>query len=286
LPSSTPATPDRRTPGPDAPAAKRSAHPAPQPPPAADVARRRLAAVAGHSGDLATAWRSLGDPDPATRAVALGALRRLDALPAATLVAAMSDPKPVLRRRACEEAAALHRSGGPTSDGPTSDGPTSDGPTSDGPTSDGPTSDGPTSDGPTSDGARRHLASALVGRLADVDGGVAEAACFALGEVLGSDENGTGVAAPSAVAALAETATGHREPLCREAAVAALGAIGDPAALRAILAATTDRPAVRRRAVLALAPFEGPGVDEAVAKARTDRDWQVRQAAEDLSPDR
>ena len=198
----------------------------------------------------------MGDPDPATRAVALGALRRLDALPAATLVAAMSDPKPVLRRRACEEAAALHRSGGPTSDGP------------------------------TSDGARRHLASALVGRLADVDGGVAEAACFALGEVLGSDENGTGVAAPSAVAALAETATGHREPLCREAAVAALGAIGDPAALRAILAATTDRPAVRRRAVLALAPFEGPGVDEAVAKARTDRDWQVRQAAEDLSPDR
>jgi HEAT repeat protein len=65
--------------------------------------------------------------------------------------------------------------------------------------------------------------------------------------------------------------------------VAALGAIGDVAALPAILSATGDRPAVRRRAVLALAPFAGPDVDAALARARHDRDWQVRQAAEDLS---
>jgi HEAT repeat protein len=69
----------------------------------------------------------------------------------------------------------------------------------------------------------------------------------------------------------------------REAAVAALGAIGDPAGLAAVLAATRDRATVRRRAVLALAPFDGPGVDAALERARTDRDWQVRQAAEDLT---
>ena len=77
--------------------------------------------------------------------------------------------------------------------------------------------------------------------------------------------------------------TGHADPLCREAAVAALGAIGDEAGLPAILTATTDKPAVRRRATLALAPFEGPDVDAALERAAKDRDWQVRQAAEDLS---
>ncbi|MDP9440891.1 MAG: HEAT repeat domain-containing protein, partial [Actinomycetota bacterium] len=75
----------------------------------------------------------------------------------------------------------------------------------------------------------------------------------------------------------------HPDALCREAAVAALGAIGDPAGVPAILAATTDKPAVRRRAVLALAPFDGPEVEAALQRALTDRDWQVRQAAEDLS---
>jgi len=63
--------------------------------------------------------------------------------------------------------------------------------------------------------------------------------------------------------------------------VAALGAIGDPAGLPAILAALEDRPAVRRRAVIALAPFEGREVQEALERALGDRDWQVRQAAED-----
>ena len=71
----------------------------------------------------------------------------------------------------------------------------------------------------------------------------------------------------------------------REAAVAALGAIGDARGLPAILAATGDRPAVRRRAVLALAPFEGPEVTAALERARDDRDWQVRDAAELLLRD-
>jgi HEAT repeat protein len=84
------------------------------------------------------------------------------------------------------------------------------------------------------------------------------------------------------VAALAALATGHDDPLVREAAVAALGAIGDEAGLPAILAAAKDKPAVRRRAVIALAPFDGPEVEAALRRALEDRDRQVRQAAEDL----
>ena len=68
----------------------------------------------------------------------------------------------------------------------------------------------------------------------------------------------------------------------REAAVAALGAIGDPVGLPAVLAALAERATIRRRAVLALAAFEGPEVDAALRRALDDRDRQVRQAAEDL----
>ena len=119
----------------------------------------------------------------------------------------------------------------------------------------------------------------LVPLLADADDMVVEAAAWALGE------RGTAATATEAGAVdeLIAIAGHHREPLCREAAVAALGAIGDPRGLAAILAATKDRPAIRRRAVIALAPFDGPEVDAALAAAREDRDWQVRQAAEDLS---
>ncbi len=110
--------------------------------------------------------------------------------------------------------------------------------------------------------------------LDDVDPSVVEMAAFACGE----QEH----AVPAVVTRLAELAVGHGDALVREAAVAALGAIGDPAGLEAILAATHDKPAIRRRAVIALTPFEGPEVDEAMARARLDRDWQVRQVAEDL----
>jgi HEAT repeat protein len=82
---------------------------------------------------------------------------------------------------------------------------------------------------------------------------------------------------------LCELVTTHDDALVREAAVAALGAIGDDRGLPAILAAVSDKPAIRRRAVIALAPFEGPDVDAAYARALKDRDWQVRQAAEDLA---
>ena len=117
---------------------------------------------------------------------------------------------------------------------------------------------------------------ALVPLLEDEDDDVAEQAAWACGERQPAE---TG-----AVAALADTAIGHADALVREAAVAALGAIGDPAGLPAILHATSDKPPVRRRAVLALAPFEGPEVDAALRVALGDRVWQVRQAAEDLLP--
>lgn len=112
----------------------------------------------------------------------------------------------------------------------------------------------------------------LLDLLTEPDATVVEAAAWAIGE---RGDHG-------AVAALARCATSHREPLAREAAVAALGAIGDERALPAILQACTDKPAIRRRAVLALAPFTGPEVDTALQRALADRDWQVRQAAEDL----
>lgn len=104
---------------------------------------------------------------------------------------------------------------------------------------------------------------------------LSEVAAFALGE-LDLDE----AVRSKAVVALGRQATDHDDPLCRESAVAALGALGD--GLAHVLAATTDVATVRRRAVLALAPFDGPEVDQALQRALEDRDWQVRQAAEDL----
>jgi HEAT repeat protein len=112
----------------------------------------------------------------------------------------------------------------------------------------------------------------LTDLLGDADDTVVETACWSAGEHQ----------KPEAVSALVTIATSHSDSLCREAAVAALGAIGAPSGLDAILAAMDDRATVRRRAVLALAPFDDPRVDEALQKALGDRDWQVRQAAEDL----
>ncbi|MEZ5170935.1 MAG: HEAT repeat domain-containing protein [Acidimicrobiia bacterium] len=117
-------------------------------------------------------------------------------------------------------------------------------------------------------------ARVLLGLLDDEH--VAEGAAWALGEL------GATAVSAGAVARLASVAVGHDDALVRESAVAALGALGHPDGLEAILSACRDKPAVRRRAVLALAPFDGDAVDVALAAAAEDRDWQVRQAAEDL----
>lgn len=121
---------------------------------------------------------------------------------------------------------------------------------------------------------QRAAGVSLLPLLDDPDATVTEAAAWACGERVPAE--------PGTVARLAELAGGHDDGLVREAAVAALGAIGDPAGRAAVLAATGDRATVRRRAVIALAAFDGPDVEAALARARTDRDWQVRQAAEDL----
>jgi HEAT repeat protein len=121
---------------------------------------------------------------------------------------------------------------------------------------------------------RRDAADALAALLADGDDSVVETACFAWGE-RPSVPGGV-------VSQLARIATDHDDHLCREAAVAALGAIGDAAGLPAVLAGCRDRHNVRRRAVLALAAFDGREVTAELRRLTSDRDLQVRQAAEEL----
>ncbi len=110
--------------------------------------------------------------------------------------------------------------------------------------------------------------------LADPDDTVVEVAAWACGE--------REVVSDDLLHTVIELATRAEDPLVRESAAAALGAIGDQRGLAAVLAACDDKPAIRRRAVLALAAFDAPEADAAIERALTDRDWQVRQAAEDL----
>lgn len=114
----------------------------------------------------------------------------------------------------------------------------------------------------------------LLPLLDDTEPTVVEVAAWACGERV-RPESG-------AVDHLARLVRHADDALVREAAVAALGAIGDPAGLTTVLVAMGDRATVRRRAVIALAPFDGPEVAAALTAALMDRDWQVRQAAEDL----
>ena len=78
---------------------------------------------------------------------------------------------------------------------------------------------------------------AAAARLEDHDPAVVEAAAWTCGERL---SDGPGVPAPAdlaaAVAALTRIAGAHTDPLCRESAIAALGAIAHPDGLPAVLA--------------------------------------------------
>jgi HEAT repeat protein len=212
--------------------------------------RRREAALAGHRDDLVAARVFLTDPDPGVRTAALGALVRLNALTSESVTVLTADSAPAVRRRLAEELGRRWSAIGRPEDAPP----------------------------PTGNEADR---DALVTLLGDPDGLVAEAAAWALGELTSSEFEPLSAAERRTVVALLGTAvTDHDDPLVREAAAAALGAVGDPNGLPAVLAATKDKPAVRRRAVIALAAFLGEaGVDEALQRATEDRDWQVRQAA-------
>jgi HEAT repeat protein len=135
--------------------------------------------------------------------------------------------------------------------------------------------DDPTVRRPAAELTATHRDTDLLPTLDDSDPSVVEMAAWAAGE---REEE----AAVHRLARMAMGDTAHADPLCREAAVAALGAIGDPAGLAAVLAALDDKPAIRRRAAVALAAFEGPEVEAALRRCLDDRDWQVRQVAEDL----
>jgi HEAT repeat protein len=119
------------------------------------------------------------------------------------------------------------------------------------------------------------LRTRLIARLSDPEPLVVEMSCWALGER--EDAAATGV--------LSTVATEHPDLRCRESAVAALGAIGDPAGLPAVIAALGGRPTLRRRAAVALAGFDGDEADQALRACLQDRDWQVRQVAEALLRD-
>lgn len=190
--------------------------------------RRRRAAVAGHTGDEATARALLDDDDPKVRASALAALDRLGRLDDGDLARGLQDSASAVRRRALSLVATRPGDQSPSA----------------------------------------------LGLLGDADPVVAETAAWAAGERQPPEAG--------AAEALARLASQHPEHLVREAAVAALGAIGDPVGLPAVLAALDERATLRRRAVVALAAFEGPEVDAALERALEDRDRQVRQAAEDL----
>lgn len=244
------------------------ADPIPDPPsdhptgPATSVANtdREAVVLAGHRGDLVTVVDALAASEPPVRAAALGALVRIaarapidpDVVPDA-LARALADPDPTVRRRAAAEVARWAA----TCSEPTGAEPAGSEPTGAAPT-------------PVVDG--------LLGRLIDdeVDT-VTEVAAFACGELALDDRT-----RPLVVAALDRLARTHADSLCREAAVAALGSIGDPAGLTAVLHGCSDRATVRRRAVLALAAFDDPAATEALRRLVADRDLQVRQSAEEL----
>ncbi len=223
------------------------------------VGRRREAAAAGHTGDAAKARSYLHDPDPMVRSSALRALERAGDLAGQQLAGALDDPAAAVRMTALELAA-----------------------------------------------CRSDVtAAAAASLLADDDHRVVETAAWACGEKVSASGHAPAGHAPAGhapasghapavhagasgsetaavVEALVRVARSHADALCRESAVAALGAISDRAGLPAILAGLDDKPEVRRRAVIALAPFDGPEVDAALLRASTDRDKQVRAAAAEL----
>ena len=118
-------------------------------------------------------------------------------------------------------------------------------------------------------------------RLDDDDHRVVEAAAWTCGEKVSAADPALADTGP-VIEALGKVARSHADPLCRESAIAALGAIAHPDGLPTVLAGLDDKPEVRRRAVIALAPFDGPEVEAALARASNDRDKQVRTAAAEL----
>lgn len=204
--------------------------------------RVRAALEAGYQGQAATARLLLDDQAAAVRSTALGALDRCGHLGAADLQRAVGDRDPGVRRRALDLAARR------------------------------------ASRSPAEPPEAPALGAAVRAALADQDPLVAEAACWAVGEL--GDR--------TALSVLRELARRHADARVREGAVAAIGAIvadgpdgpDDPDSLQAVVAAAGDKPAVRRRVAVALSAFAGPEATATLEQLAVDRDWQVRQVAE------
>ena len=107
---------------------------------------------------------------------------------------------------------------------------------------------------------------------------VAETAAFAVGEQLD-------VAATELLILMAQR---HEDALCRESAIAALGAlvasaeIHRVAILDCLLDAMNDKAQIRRRTLLGLFQFDDPQAQKAMEEALVDTDRQVRSIAADL----
>jgi HEAT repeat protein len=79
---------------------------------------------------------------------------------------------------------------------------------------------------------------------------------------------------------LLEAAAGD-DRMLQEAAVAALGAIGDPVAIPLLVElAASGSPQVRRRAVVSLTAFDHDDAEAAITRAAEDRNPMVREVAE------
>ncbi len=205
-------------------------------------------AAAGHRGDIAKVRRGLQDRDPDVRRSAIGAAARTGLLTQAMATELLSDTDPNVRQRLLRVLAAQ------------------------------PWAQENTEmaiaiiDAPGTEPAGPEAAGSHPLKSSTPDATTIEVTAFTLGELAVRD--------PIVIEWLELTATSHPDHLCREAAVASLGAL--ESGLATILAALADRNTVRRRAVIALAPFDGDEVHRALEQALEDRDWQVRQIAEDL----
>jgi len=193
------------------------------------AARRRRAILVGHNGDAGAARDLLTDPAAPVRAAALGALDRIartnraDGPTTDELAASLADPAPAVRQRALEVLAGPGRPSDP---------------------------DQPGGSRRDHDDSATRLLAPLLACLGDTDHSVLEVACWAAGELPEIAE--ATVDALVEVAGPARGQGAHEDALCREAAVAALGALGHERGRAAVLAGLEDRPAIFRRAVLAV----------------------------------
>jgi HEAT repeat protein len=235
--------------------------------PETPAAARVVVTLAAFAGDEATVRSGLSHAEFRVRAAALSGLDRCGALTANDVLAGLADPEMSVRRRAIELAGSPGREWSTDID------------------------------------------RSLIAIVQGTDAVLAEVAAWCLGERFEAtpepkidDEDDFNLDDPAvdaedamyasvierysirteAIRALTDAVMSHDDALVREAAVAALGSIGDESGKPAVLHALHDKATVRRRAVIALAAFEGDDVNEALTTATGDRDWQVRQAAEDL----